>query len=288
MEINKSNLRVIIHSKVGNLPTLSTVALKLLELANDDDAPIHDLVRLISHDQAIATRVLKVANSAYYGFARQVTNIDHAITLLGLEMISSLALSMKVIDHFKRLEAETRFDITDFWLHSIAVGGIARDFSGRQPAWTPDLLFTSGLLHDVGKLFLLDLMGDEYLHMVVKAKEGGERLATLETRLLGMDHAEVGGFLLERWKFPPAIVGVVREHHEMVAPAGPSLCDPVILADVIAIDAGLGASSAAYTPGEVDMALARMGLGQDEWQAMRADYLGGRGEEIRSLINEIL
>ncbi len=284
MELTERDLNIIIRERVGNLPTLPDVALKLLELTGDDDASIKELVQIISHDPAISSRILKVANSAYYGFARQVTAIDHAIPLLGLDMVRSLALSMKVFDYFRGIKSGGFFTLSDFWLHSIAVSSIARDFVQLVPLGPRELLFTTGLLHDIGKLLLLDILDVQYLDLIRSVEREKTQLFEMEKRYLGMDHAETGAFLLERWSFPQEIITIVHDHHLPLDQQRTASVKAVVLADFLAREFNLGASGNVLTDGQVDEILQNLKLDKAQWDLFRFNYKNKSEKKLTDLM----
>ncbi|MBW1708703.1 MAG: HDOD domain-containing protein [Deltaproteobacteria bacterium] len=285
MELIKSDLSATIRERVGNLPTLPDVALKLLELTGDDDVSINQLMQVISHDPAISSRILKVANSAYYGFSRQVTAIDHAITLLGLDMVRSLALSMKVFDYFRGIKSGGFFNLADFWLHSIAVSSIARDFVQLVPLGPRDLLFTAGLLHDIGKLLLLDLLDIRYLDLIRAVEKEKVQLHKMEKMYLGMDHAQTGAFLLERWEFPQEIVLIIHDHHLNLDQQRLDSVQAVILADILAREVGLGTSGNVAPDGHVEDILQNLGIDIAQWDLFCSNYKSRSEKKITDLMS---
>jgi len=285
LELSENNLSLMIQERVGNLPTLPDVALRLLELTGDDDVSIKELVQVISHDPAISSRILKVANSAYYGFARQVTVIDHAIALLGMDMVRSLALSMKVFDYFRGIKSGGFFTLTDFWLHSIAVSAIARDFVQFVPLGPKGLIFTAGLLHDIGKLLLLDLLDIRYLDLIRNVEKEKVHLFEMEKRYLGMDHAQTGAFLLERWSFPREIIDIIHDHHLPLAQQSTNAVQAVILADFLAREIGLGASGNVILDGQVDEILKNLGLDAAQWELFCSNYKSKSEKKITDLMS---
>jgi len=288
LELTRSNLSDIIQERIGNLPTLPDIALKLLELTGDDDASIKELVQVISHDPAISSRVLKVANSAYYGFTWQITALDQAIPLLGLEMVRSLALSMKVFDYFRGIKSGGFFTVSDFWLHCVAVSAIARDFVQLVPLGPRDLLFTAGLLHDIGKLFLMDVLRVRYLDLIRTVEKEKVQLHEMEKQELGMDHAQTGAILLERWEFPPEIITIIHDHHLPLSQHSSVSVQAVILADSLAREAGLGSSGNVLPNGQVEEILQHLNLDSAQWDLFCSNYKSQSEKKITDLMSIFL
>ena len=163
----------IIIDRVRDLPTLPDVINKVLALVGDENTSAKKLGNLVSHDQSISSRLLKVANSAYYGFMKKVATAQHAIVILGFKEVKSLVLGIAVFDAMKGASSETSLMKEEFWMHSMgsALAGqlICKKVGGADPEST----FTASLLHDIGKLVLDVFFAREYAKVL-------ERLGQME------------------------------------------------------------------------------------------------------------
>jgi putative nucleotidyltransferase with HDIG domain len=200
-----------------NLPTIPTVLARILQLADSESASGKELIAVIEHDQSLTGKMLRLANSAFFGQSRRVATIPRAVVLLGFSTVRNLALGVKVWDALGTGIARTRLD--ELWAHAVAVGVAAKMLAGRLRAGDPDEAFTAGVLHDVGRLVLAMRFRDEYWQAVGDAGEV-EPIVARETERFGVDHAEVGGWMLEAWSLPPPIVETVRGHHGPEGRAG--------------------------------------------------------------------
>jgi len=200
-----------------NLPTLPTVLARILHLAESESASGRELIALIEHDQALTGKMLRLANSAFFGQSRRVSTIPRAVALLGLSTVRNLALGVKVWDTLGTGMAQSRPE--ELWAHALAVGVAAKTLAARLRAGDPDEAFTAGVLHDVGRLVLAMRFREEYWRVVGDAGEAGA-IERKEAAGLGVDHAEVGGWILEAWSLPPTIVEAVRAHHAADARPG--------------------------------------------------------------------
>ena len=200
-----------------NLPTIPTVLAKILQLVDAESASGKELIKVIEHDQALTGKMLRLANSAFFGQTRKVATIPRAVVLLGFSTVRNLALGVKVWDALGTGIARTRLD--ELWAHAVTVAVATKALAARLRAGDPDEGFTAGLLHDVGRLVLAMRFRDEYWRVVGGASEV-EAIDRLEASSLGVDHAEVGGWILEAWSLPPAIVEAVRGHHAVGARPG--------------------------------------------------------------------
>ena len=193
-----------------NLPTIPTVLAKILQLVDAESSSGKELIAVIEHDQALTGKLLRLANSAFFGQSRSVATIPRAVVLLGFSTVRLLALGVKVWDSLG--SGVTRGRAHDLWTHAVTVAATVKLLASRLRAGDPDEAFTAGLLHDVGRLVLAMRFRDEYWKAVGGASEA-DAVEALETTNLGVDHAEVGGWILEAWSLPPAIIEAVRTHH---------------------------------------------------------------------------
>jgi len=200
-----------------NLPTIPTVLARILQLADAENTSGKELIAVVEHDQALTGKMLRLANSAFFGQSRRVATIPRAVVLLGFSTVRNLALGVKVWDTLGTGIARDRLE--ELWAHAVAVGVAAKTLTARLRVGDPDEAFTAGVLHDVGRLILAMRFREEYWQCVGGAGES-EAIERKEAAGLGVDHAEVGGWILEAWSLPPAIVEAVRSHHAADARPG--------------------------------------------------------------------
>lgn len=277
-------LRQYLYSRMEELPTLPVVVTRVLALANDPKSGAGDVAELVSRDPALAAKVLKAANSAYYGFSRQIDTLRHAATLLGLKMTRALALSVGVFEVLPRAAARPLFSHEGLWKHSIGVGVLAQDLAQRGPGGLGrgerEDLFLVGLLHDVGKVVLDLFFGERFQTGVERAASGPPgRLPEVEREVLGADHGEVAGLLLSRWRFPPSLIGPIADQHRLEASAGTDPRPVALLrvANSLAQELSLGPEGNAAPNPLRPADLALLGLGEAELNAVR-----DAGETVRA------
>jgi HD-like signal output (HDOD) protein len=201
-------------SKMDSIPTLPTVAFRVMEITADPDSSAHDLMNVISPDVSLTTKILKIANSPFYGLTRNVDSLKHAITVLGFKEVRNLVISTVVFESFKNIERNAKFDIRKFWKHSF-VCGLAANIIATDLKNKSNEFFVSGLIHDIGKLVIYIALPDEFL----KVEETASTLKLkflnfqIEESILGITHDEVGLRLLEKWMFPESLLTSVGFHH---------------------------------------------------------------------------
>jgi putative nucleotidyltransferase with HDIG domain len=228
------------------LPPLPTVVQRLIHLLGREEVSRDEVTDVLAEDQSLVARVLRVANSPFYGIQHKVAGIHEAIVVLGFRAVGNLALAASLRGCFTP-PPHSGIDPLAFWRHSIGVGAAARVLAGHA-ALSPEAAFTAGLLHDMGKLVLATLHTDAYVRVLQRAwAEDCSHLAA-ERHVLGFDHAQVGGRLATRWHFPPAIAEAVAHHHAPCAAPHGTYLDVVHLADILAHALDLGQDVHAQVP----------------------------------------
>ena len=217
------------------MPTLPAVAVQILELTSRRDVELSEIARVIEHDPAIASRVLKTVNSSFYGLTRRVGSIRQALAYLGMETVKGLVLGFSLARTFKGDE-DVVFDFNDYWRRSILAASAARSLAGITRVCDPDEAFVAALVRDIGMIALWKHFGDQYLQLLDLANGDHEKLPDLERRHFEIDHAEIGAGMIEGWKFPSEIVDVVLLHHhgENVMAADEPMRRVVLLAGMVA------------------------------------------------------
>lgn len=235
-----------LRAGISRLPALPAVALDLLHSLDDDAADCAELARRISREQGLVARILRVANSSFYGLQGRIGTLQDAIVVLGFRTVRSLATASALTATFS--DAACRgFDTREFWRHGIGVA-IAAQAVARRLRTNEEGAFTAGLLHDIGRLVLASAFPHHQtaIHEYRAAHDG--TLLDAERAVTGTDHARIGQLLTESWCFPPALAHAIAWHHEpQRAPHAPLLC-AVHLGDVLARALALCGDPAATVP----------------------------------------
>ena len=194
------------------LPTLPTVAKRLLELSKDPDSGMDEVVAVIKTDPAISVKILKAINSSYFGLSTHVTSLENAVPLLGTTVVTSLALSFSLAEGSMSTGSAAEH-FKNNWLQSVVQAVVAESLAQHCKNSLGCELFLVGLLLDVGKLAMLKAVTAEYAEVLERAEDDTEALEELENEMLGINHVEVGTRLMQDWKMPENISEAVRLHH---------------------------------------------------------------------------
>lgn len=215
-KLKQERLLRIIEDELQDLPPLPAVVVRVMQTINDPTTSASDLNRLISSDQAIASKVLRLVNSSYYGFPRRITTITHAVVILGFNTVRNLVTSLGVFNSFDGDGTPTALDRNAFWAHSIGTAVAASVIAKRKaiPTKLAEEVFVGGLLHDIGKLFLDQYFPDQYAISIKLARAAKISIWDSEKTALGVGHALVGKRIAEKWNLPPSLTSMVTLHHQ--------------------------------------------------------------------------
>jgi PAS domain S-box-containing protein len=263
---------------IEKLPMLPAVALKLLEVTEDEKSSALDLARLIETDQALAAKTMRMANSAFYGRSGKISTLRDAVSLVGFGALRSTILTVFFMDVFKATAHDTGFDTEAFWLHSLACGICGRELGRmvRGPASFAEEAFVCGMLHDSGKILLNNYLPGDYRKVVDAVATKNLTIAEAEQTVLDVDHAQVGGELLKLWKLPEHETRAIHLHHHPPAgktdqEPGSRLAQVVRLADTLVRMRKIGSGGDEVPRFVEPKALASLGLTREEVTRLAED-----------------
>jgi putative nucleotidyltransferase with HDIG domain len=230
------------------IPALPLTYQRVSAVVNDPHATAVQLSEAVGADQGLATKILQMANSAFYGQVSRVDTVTEAVALIGTRQLRDLALGMAVVDLFKDVSSP-RITLRPFWEHSIAVGVGARLIAKVRGERETERNFVAGLLHDVGVMISAQLQPERLDRQVQRAHEDACLLSVAERADQGFDHAELGAVVLERWRLPQMMAEVVGGHHRPLLTATYAReCADVHIADLVADALGFGSSGEPIVP----------------------------------------
>ncbi len=269
-------------ASIRSMPGLPAVLTQVMEAVQDPEASALDLSQFIASDQSLAAAILRVVNSAYYGFYREISSVTTAIVILGFLEVRNLVVAVTAYNTLSSNRTPQ-----GLWRHSLetAIGAqrTARLMSAPPPAGP----FVAGLLHDVGKVVLQNLYPKTYRRAIQQSQQRAEALCGAERDVFQLDHAEAGAILAEHWNLPEAVVEAIRRHHEPShASKAVKLTNLTAYADYLAYEAGGGDPSNGVAPSFPMEAARKLDLSDRQLVQLKQDMIEA-GEKIDELLGAI-
>jgi len=205
---------VEVIERSGELPTIGAVAAEVMRLAGDPSADFGKVAAAVENDPSLAAKVLRLANSPFYGLRGEVASVERAVALLGMAQVRNIALSLSLIRDFSGAYGGETFRWDRFWEHSAGVALIAETMTRLLRVPVSGTEYAAGLLHDVGKILLGHHFPEEFGRCLDLAARRQVSLWEVEPEVFGTHHAQLGGWIAERWGFPAPLRSAIRYHHE--------------------------------------------------------------------------
>jgi putative nucleotidyltransferase with HDIG domain len=231
------------------LSSLPFIYIKINEAVNNPRSSIKDISEIISGDPGLTSRLLRLVNSAFYGFPSKIETVNRALLMVGMQQMRDLALATSVMSLFKGIPGHL-VSMESLWRHSVACGLAARMLATvRQSGTNVELLFTAGIIHDIGRLVIYKKIPETAQEMILRCKDSKEPLYLVEKEMLGFDHSDLGRMLAQSWNLPPSLEEVLAYHHfPQEAKQYPVEAGVVHIADYIVHAIQLGDSGEQYIP----------------------------------------
>lgn len=215
----KTNIAELVRG-VGSLVTLPDVFIRINRLVEDPNSAMADIARVVGQDPSFTVRLLRVANSSFYGFSSTVDTVQKAVSIIGTSQIRNLALATSVASAFEGLP-NTLVSMENFWRHSLYCALVARILAKQVRGCDPDALFTAALLHDIGELVIFNRLPQQAKEALLLVLDSADELPIYqaERQVMGFDHAQVGGELARQWKLPKILEECIEYHHDIQSAA---------------------------------------------------------------------
>lgn len=258
-----------------DLPALPAATLAVMRESQSPTSTAHSVARFLSQDQALTARVLRLANSAFYGMQRRIASPDEAVIVLGMRAVRNLAMIASTYHWMDKPLRGYALAPHEFWEHSLSTAVASQVLAqGISPGAT-DLAFTCGLLHDLGKVALSAWFENRAVTIDAIAAKLDLTTEQAERRVLGFDHQDVGGRLAEKWNLPKVIVEAISYHHT------PSSCFPdSAMVDIVHVADYLASTSSVTTHGGAGLrfsldkgAIGRLGITEEEISSLAEEFV---------------
>jgi putative nucleotidyltransferase with HDIG domain len=265
--MSKAEKLKTITKRIQSLPTLPPVVRRLMTMVESPDVTAKEVGKIISEDQVLSAKVLKLVNSPFYGFPGRISSISHAIILLGFNVIKGVVLSASVFDIMEQ-------SMMGLWEHSLGSAIVSGAISRELKLSDPEEISTAALLHDIGKVLVRVSLTADYDKIVMIVEERGCPFREAEEEVLGVNHAEIGLWLSQEWGLPEKLVIPISHHHS--PEKAPKLKDRTAVVHV------------------ADSIIRAFGVGNggDRWVARISpaawDMLGMAGLDLKFLMKKIL
>ncbi len=209
------------------MPSIPQIIVRVREISENPRSSVADLANIILSDHSLTSKILKIANSAFYAeYASRVSTITQAITLMGFRTVQNVVISLALFDAMGKF-SHHKFDFRRFWSHSLSTGVIGKLFASASHYKTPEEAFIAGFMHNIGVAILAVVFPEEYDIVLKKIERGDEQIAA-EKSVFAIDHCEVGGWLARRWNLPPLLAKPIMEHHRRGLPSRQKSNNPLV------------------------------------------------------------
>ncbi len=261
-----------LSAAVEKMPAFPKSVQRILELTRDVNCSPKELVMVIEKDPVMTMKLLRILNSAYYSFPKQITSVNQSVVYLGLNTVKNMALSFAAMGSLPKQNA-AGFDVQRYLMHSLTTASLARTLCQKysHDDTDPADCYIAGLLHDFGKVVFAQFLPEEFKQALAFSQEQSISLHAAEKQMIGSDHTVVGGMLVEKWQFPQQLTENIRNHHSVISTEN-TVQSCLFVADQISKYRALGNSGNPVV---------------DELTPALVEYFGGQMEEIISSLGDL-
>jgi len=233
-----------IIEEINELRPVSEIGNRVIEITSNPNSSLAELLDVIKYDQGMTANLLRICNSAYFGLKNKIVSIKQAVAYLGLNKVASLVVLGHSADNFKKAQVGYDLNEGELWRYSVSSALIAEDLAETKRLENISLIFTSALLKDIGKVILSAYVKDSFEDINKVVQDRGLTFVDAEKEVIGIDHAELGARVAEKWNFNPAMVDIIRNHHDPDKAPPDDISIPIVyLADSICMMIGIGVGS---------------------------------------------
>ncbi|NIQ02208.1 MAG: HDOD domain-containing protein [Nitrospinaceae bacterium] len=278
-----SKASLILNEVVGDwLGSPPPIYYKLQKAMQDPEVSFGDFSDIISADPNLASRLLRIANSPFYGLDTKVETITHALSVVGIDQVTDLALATVLVIQFKGI-SEDLVNMHSFWMHSVGCGLAAKTIAKNLEERQSEPFYLSGMLHDIGSLIIYQEIPEKAQEIISRCQSENLPLDQVEEEVLGFTHSQVAAVIFKKWGLAPGLIEAVQHHHHPSKAREYPLYPAVVhLADIIAYEMDLGSGGEPGVPHLDQGAVRRVGLNRQFLTDIQ-DYVRDQVEETVSI-----
>lgn len=258
---------------IDALRPVSPMADKIMAMMYNPASSMREIVEVIKYDQSMTANLLKICNSSYFGPIQKISSIQQAIAYMGTEKVAGLIVMGHSASNFAAAQSGYDLEEGELWRYSVSSALIAQDIAEKKHLKNTSHLFTSALLKDIGKVVLNTHVKDAFDRIIALVKNNGLSFIEAEKEVVGMDHAELGARIAERWNFSPEMIDIIRYHHDPNGAATDDVAISVVyLADAICMMIGIGLGSDGLAYRYHQNIVDRLHITETDFQKIIADF----------------
>jgi putative nucleotidyltransferase with HDIG domain len=276
----------IIIRKIDSLSPVSVTGSKVLEIISSPESSLGEIVDVIKYDQGLTANLLRLCNSAYFGLREKVESIKQAVAYLGLNKVAGVVMMASLSKNLTSSQKGYDLNEGELWKYAVSSALIVQSLAEKRNFGNVPCLFTSALLKDIGKVILSNHIRDAFQQIIVKVQKEGLTFLEAEKEVLGIDHAELGAMVAEKWRFSPEMVFIIRNHHDpMKILIGDDLSIPIIyLADTVCMMVGIGGGADGLAYRYYQEVMDRLDFTELDLQKTIADFWE-KNKSVEEMIN---
>lgn len=263
--------------KIASFPD---IFFKVKKAVDDSKNTAEHIAEVVGLDVGLSTQLLKLVNSPLYGFPSEINNLVRAVALIGGKELCTLALGLSTVGYFKNIPPEL-IDMRSFWMHSLTCGVFSKVIAEKVDGVVPEIMFTAGLLHDIGRLILFKKMPYSAVQTMLFARENFVPLIEAEDMILGFNHSQIARCMLEKWNFPTILTEIISNHHSPNKSELPKEAGILQVADNMALAVGIAEGGMYVLPGVNEEIWELLGIDADMLKTIVENY----DYQIKELFN---
>ena len=273
--------------EIDNLKPIPAIVNQIMTVAEDPNSCMADIAKIIHYDPVITANILRMCNSAYYNLPRRVDSIQDAVTMMGINQVIDMVLMKSGAANLTKGQQGYGLHEGELWKHAVSSALIARDLAEKKGSRHKQMIFTAALIKDIGKVILDRFVADSFSRIDNLVKNKGFSFKEAEKKIIGIDHAELGGLVAEMWDFSDKMVSMIRNHHLSDETAREDLETQILyVADNVCMMMGIGGGADGLAYRFHKDVLKKLGITPIDLQEIIASF-GSEMKKVEDLLNVI-